>query len=59
MLPSHCIHLPLSPPLAQSIKPYMAGDDDFAWDYGLALAAVGRSKEAAEQLQSVRNEEYR
>jgi intraflagellar transport protein 56 len=33
-----------------SVKPYLYNDDDFNWNYGLALAAVGNYKEAEETL---------
>jgi hypothetical protein len=50
---------PAGPAHAQSIKPYLQGDDEFCWNYGLALAAVSRHAEAAEQLLAVRSEAYR
>jgi hypothetical protein len=38
-----------------SIKPYLFSDDDFCWNYGLSLAAVGNYKEAEETLLLVQN----
>lgn len=43
----------------QSIKSYFANDDDFNWNYGLALAATGKYREAEEALGAVQNESYR
>jgi hypothetical protein len=50
---------PRPPPAPQSIKPYMQGDDDFSWNHGLTLAALGRHGEAAGQLLAVRSDTYR
>jgi len=41
-----------------SIKPYLFNDDDFCWNYGLSLAAVGNYKEAEETLLLVQNTAY-
>lgn len=43
----------------KSIKPYFSSDDDFNWNYGIALAAAGDFKEAKEALLLVQNEKYR
>lgn len=43
----------------QSIRSYFAADDDFNWNYGLALAATGKYAEAEEALASVQRPEYR
>jgi len=43
----------------KSIKPYFSNDDDFNWNFGIALAAAGEYKEAKEALQMVQNEKYR
>ncbi len=42
-----------------SIKAYMYNDDDFNWNYGMALAATGDFKAAEEALLSVRSERYK
>jgi intraflagellar transport protein 56 len=39
-----------------SIKSYMYNDDDFNWNYGTSLAAVGNYKEAEETLLLVQSE---
>jgi intraflagellar transport protein 56 len=41
-----------------SIKAYLYNDDDFNWNYGLALAAVGSYKEAEETLLLVQSPAY-
>lgn len=38
-----------------SIKPYLHNDDDFNWNYGLTLAAIGNYKEAEDTLLLVSN----
>merc|ERR1719158_1934247 len=43
----------------KSIKPYFSSDDDFNWNYGVALAAAGDFKEAKEALLIIQNEKYR
>lgn len=43
----------------QSIRSYFTGDDDFNWNYGLALAATGKYREAEEALAAVQRESYR
>jgi hypothetical protein len=43
----------------QSIRSYFTNDDDFNWNYGLALAATGKYAEAEEALASVQREAYR
>jgi len=42
-----------------SVKAYMYNDDDFNWNYGIALAAVGNYKAAEEVLLLVQKEAYR
>jgi intraflagellar transport protein 56 len=42
----------------KSIKPYFSNDDDFNWNFGIALAAAGDFKEAKEAFQMVQNEKY-
>jgi len=43
----------------KSIKPYFTNDDDFNWNFGIALASAGDFKEAKEALHMVQNEKYR
>lgn len=43
----------------QSIRSYFASDDDFNWNYGLALAATGKYREAEEALGAVQSDKYR
>jgi len=43
----------------KSVKPYFTNDDDFNWNYGVALAAAGDYKEGKEALLLVQNEDYR
>lgn len=45
--------------LPQSIRSYFASDDAFNWNYGLALAATGKYKEAEEALASVQQQSCR
>jgi intraflagellar transport protein 56 len=45
--------------ISQSIRSYFANDDDFNWNYGLALAATGKYREAEEALGAVQNDKYR
>ncbi|WIA41956.1 hypothetical protein OEZ86_009260 [Tetradesmus obliquus] len=42
-----------------SIRSYFASDDDFNWNYGLALAATGKYREAEEALGAVQSDKYR
>ena len=42
-----------------SIKSYFAGDDDFHWNHGVALAASGKWEEAVEAFGCVQSERYR
>jgi intraflagellar transport protein 56 len=41
-----------------SVKQYMYSDDDFNWNYGISLGAVGSYKEAEEMLLLVQNPAY-
>ncbi len=43
----------------KSIKTYMANDDAFNWNHGIALAATKQYKEAEEALLQVQNESFR
>lgn len=43
----------------KSIKTYMASDDSFNWNHGIALAATKQYKEAEEALLQVQNESFR
>eukprot|EP00736_Rhodelphis_marinus_P004432 Rmarinus@m.5735 len=43
----------------KSIKTYFYNDDDFNWNYGIALAASGQYRAAEETLSLVQNEKYR
>jgi intraflagellar transport protein 56 len=43
----------------KSIKTYFPNDDDFLWNYGIALAAAGEFNEAEESLTSIQNERYK
>ena len=43
----------------KTIKDFMASDDDFNWNYGMALAAVNKFAEAEEALVKVNDENYR
>lgn len=42
-----------------TIKEYMNEDDDFNWNYGMALAVTGKLKEAEEVLSLIKSEQYR
>lgn len=42
----------------KSIKSYFLNDDDFNWNYGIALAAAGEFKEGEEALLQVTSEKY-
>lgn len=44
---------------AQSIRSYFSGDDDFNWNFGLALAAGGKFVEAEAVLASISSLDYR
>lgn len=43
----------------KSIREFFLNDDDFNWNYGIALAATGDYKSAEEALQQIKNELYR
>ena len=43
----------------KSIKPYFINDDDFNWNFGIALAAAKEYNEAEEALQAVNSEKYK
>jgi len=43
----------------QSIKDYSEGQDEFNWNYGMALAASGNYQEAEEALRQISNENFR
>lgn len=43
----------------KSIKAYLYNDDDFNWNFGIALASVHEYKEAEDTLLLVQNEKYR
>lgn len=43
----------------ESIESYMRDDDDFNWNYGIALAACQKYKEAEEVLLRVKKEKYK
>jgi intraflagellar transport protein 56 len=43
----------------KSIKNFFANDDDFNWNYGIALAASGQYKEAEECLLQIQNDSYK
>lgn len=40
----------------KTIREYSEGDDDFNWNYGIALASLNKFKEALEHLTLVQNE---
>lgn len=42
----------------KSIKAYCGSDDSFKWNYGVALASVGKYSEASLQLASIQNPAY-
>jgi hypothetical protein len=56
LLPDNCYRLCY---ITQSIRSYFANDDDFNWNYGLALAATGKFREAEEALGAVQSDKYR
>lgn len=43
----------------ESIEQYVKDDDDFNWNYGIALAACQKYKEAEEVLLRIKKEKYR
>jgi intraflagellar transport protein 56 len=43
----------------KSIRDFFPNDDDFNWNYGIALAAAGDYKTAEEALQLIKNEAYK
>lgn len=43
----------------KSVKAYFANDEDFNWNFGIALAAAGEFKEAEEALALIQNERYK
>ena len=43
----------------KSIKTYLASDDDFNWNYGIACASNGEWAEAEEAFGAVQSEAYR
>lgn len=43
----------------KTIKEYSENDDDFNWNYGIALASLKKYKEALEYLQVIQSEAYR
>ena len=43
----------------KSIKTYLASDDDFNWNYGIACASSGEWAEAEEAFGAVQSEAYR
>lgn len=43
----------------KSIKPYFANDDDFNWNFGIALASAKDFAEAEEALSLVASEKYK
>lgn len=43
----------------ESIESYMKDDDDFNWNYGIALAACQKYKEAEEVLLRIKKEKYK
>lgn len=42
-----------------SVKNFFSSDDDFNWDFGIALAGAGQYKEAQEAFALVQNEKYK
>ena len=42
-----------------TIKEYMSDDDEFNWNFGLALAVTGKFKEAEEALLQIKNDKYK
>jgi len=45
--------------LWQSIKAYCEAQDEFNWNYGMALAASGSYQEAEEALLQISNDDFR
>ncbi|KAL0485261.1 intraflagellar transport protein 56 [Acrasis kona] len=43
----------------KSIKTFFVADDDFNWNYGIALAAAGKFKEGEEAFLQIQNEQYK
>ncbi len=43
----------------ESVEPFMKDDDDFNWNYGIALAASQKYKEAEEVLLRVKKDKYK
>lgn len=43
----------------KSIKSYFQNDDDFNWNFGIALGSVGDYKEAEEAFTQIQNERYK
>lgn len=43
----------------RSIKPYFVNDDDFNWNYGIALASAKEFKEAEETMLKVQKPSYK
>lgn len=43
----------------KTIKEYSEGDDDFNWNYGIALASLRKYKEALEHFQLIQSEAYK
>eukprot|EP01028_Stygiella_incarcerata_P004741 TRINITY_DN2060_c0_g1_i1.p1 TRINITY_DN2060_c0_g1~~TRINITY_DN2060_c0_g1_i1.p1 ORF type:complete len:554 (+),score=117.21 TRINITY_DN2060_c0_g1_i1:117-1778(+) len=43
----------------KSVKAYFYQNDDFNWNYGIALASTGHFQEAEEVLTDIRNEKYK
>jgi intraflagellar transport protein 56 len=42
-----------------TIKQYLAKDDDFNWNFGIACACTGKYEEAEESLTAIESEKYR
>ncbi len=43
----------------KSVRPYFLNDDDFNWNYGIALSAAGDYKEGEEMLLQISNEKHK
>lgn len=43
----------------KTIKEYMEDDDDFNWNYGIALGKLGQYQESEQILLQVQNERYK
>lgn len=43
----------------KSIRDFFLNDDDFSWDYGIALASAGDYKGAEEAFQMIKNDTYK